>query len=319
MPSLTVIIVNWNSWDVLEICLGKLQQQTYQNFKVLVLDNASTQIMPAGLLARYAGVQFVQNKINIGFAAANNQAVKTLVNVEYCVLLNPDAFPEPDWLATLVDAAKENTDYAAFASRQLMVHDSNLLDGDGDVYHFSGLIWRGGYGTSKRLAPSVPREVFSACAAAVLYRTEAFLAVGGFDDDYFCYAEDVDLGFRLHLAGYKCLLVPDAVVHHVGSVSTGGQHSDFSVYYGHRNVLWTFVKNMPGVLFWVLLPVHILLTLLTLAVFTFRGQGRVICRAKWDALKGLPAVWSKRQAIQKHRAIPVAEIWRVLDKSMFKR
>ena len=319
MPNITIIIINWNSWDVLKICLDKLQQQTYRDFNVLVLDNASTQIMPEGLSTRYTNVQIVQNKTNMGFAAANNQAIKTLVNVELCVLLNPDAFPEPAWLATLVNAAIENLDYAAFASRQLMYNDSNLLDGDGDVYHISGLMWRDGYGKPKQNAASVSREVFSPCAAAALYRIDALMAVGGFDEDFFCYAEDVDLGFRLRLAGYKCLLVPDAVVYHVGYASSGGKSSNFSVYYGHRNLLWTFVKNMPGVLFWALLPMHVLLTLLSLAVFSYRGQGLAICRAKWDALKVLPTVWSKRLVIQKNRVVSVAEIWRLLDKSIFKR
>jgi GT2 family glycosyltransferase len=91
-------------------------------------------------------------------------------------------------------------------------------------------------------------EIFSPCAAAALYRRSALLEVGGFDEDFFCYVEDVDLGFRLRLAGYRCLYVPLSVAHHIGSGTTGGKNSDFSVYHGHRNLVWAFVKNMPGVL-----------------------------------------------------------------------
>ncbi|MEQ1530586.1 MAG: glycosyltransferase family 2 protein [Methylococcales bacterium] len=319
MPAVTIIIVNWNCWDLLEICLSKLQQQSYQHFNVLIIDNASSQAMPDKFASRYANVQLVINTINVGFAAANNQALKMLVNIDWCVLLNPDAFPEPDWLKTLVSAAVEHPDYAAFASRQVTASDSKILDGDGDVYHVSGLIWRDGHGKPIEHDATKPREIFSACAAAAMYRTDTLLEIGGFDEDYFCYAEDVDVGFRLRLAGYKCLLVPEAVVHHVGSASTGGQQSDFSVYHGHRNVLWTFVKNMPGLLLWLLLPAHILLTLLTLAVFAARGQGLVICRAKWDAIKNLPGVWAKRELIQAHRRVSALEIWRMLDKRLLRR
>jgi GT2 family glycosyltransferase len=318
MPNITIIIINWNSWNVLEICLEKLQQQTYRNFNVLVLDNASTQTMPEGMSARHANVQFVQNINNIGFAAANNQAIKMLVGVEWCVLLNPDAYPEPDWLAILVDAACKNKEYASFASRQLMYHNSNLLDGDGDVYHISGLVWRNDYGKPKQQATSEPREVFSACAAAALYRIDALKAVGGFDEDYFCYVEDVDLGFRLRLAGYRCLLVPDALVHHVGSASTGGQRSDISLYYGHRNLVWTFVKDMPSLLFWSLLPPHLLLNVVSIIWFALHGRGSVILRAKRDAVLGLPKIWKKRQQIQNSRIASFGEIWQQLDKLMIR-
>jgi GT2 family glycosyltransferase len=86
-----------------------------------------------------------------------------------------------------------------------------------------------------------------------LYRRSALIELGGFDEDYFCYVEDVDLGFRLRLAGHQCLYIPSSIVHHVGSGSTGGKNSDFAVYHGHRNLVWTYVKDMPGFLFWLFL------------------------------------------------------------------
>ena len=159
---------------------------------------------------------------------------------------------------------------------------------------------------------------FSPCAAAALYRCSALLKSRGFDEDYFCYVEDVDLGFRMRLAGYSCLYVPQSIAYHVGSGTTGGQHSDFSVYHGHRNLVWTFVKDMPGVLFWLLLPLHVLLNLVSIVWFAVRGRGGVIWRVKRDALLGLPKMWHKRQEIQSKRVATVSEIWRVLDKRLFK-
>lgn len=315
----TVTIVNWNSWDILARCLEKLQQQTFQNFNVLVIDNASDVPAPSDLLTRYPNITLIQNQSNVGFAAANNQAVNLLTDTEWMVLLNPDAFPEPDWLAQLLDAAKKNPDYAMFASRQLMDGKQNLLDGDGDVYHISGLVWRAGHGRMVSEADDQPREIFSPCAAAALYRRDALLAVGGFDEDFFCYVEDVDLGFRLRLMGHRCLLVPTAVVHHIGSATTGGQRSDFSIYHGHRNLVWTFVKNMPSCLFWLLLPLHMAMNLATLCLFTIRGKGHVIFLSKRDAIKGLPQMWAKRKQIQAVRVATIQNIWQILDRRLFPR
>lgn len=314
MSRYTLIIVNWNSWDILSQCLKKLKDQTFQNFNVLVIDNASDTPAPNDLLAHYPNVTLIQNQHNLGFAAANNQAIALLDECEWVGLLNPDAFPEPDWLQQLVSVAEKNPGYSMFASRQLMDEDHHLLDGDGDVYHISGLVWREGHGRPKDEATHEPRQVFSPCAAAALYRKDALISVGGFDQNFFCYIEDVDLGFRLRLMGYQCLLVPSAVVHHIGSATSGGQQSDFAIYHGHRNLVWAFVKNMPGWLFWVCLPLHLAMNLLTVLVFVWRGKARVILRAKRDALLGLPKMWSIRQEIQIHKIASIGEIWRMLDK-----
>ncbi len=120
---------------------------------------------------------------------------------------------------------------------------------------------------------------------------------GGLDEDFFCYGEDVDLGFRLQLFGYKCVYVADAVAHHHGSAVTGDR-SDFSTYHGQRNLVWVYVKNMPPLLFWPLLPYHLVLNLVALFACALRGQGRMVLKAKFDALRGLPRIWQKRRAIQ---------------------
>ena len=329
-PTVTAIIVNWNSWDILSHCLDRLQRQTVHYFSVLVIDNASDHRAPIKILSQYPNVMLIQNQANLGFAAANNQAIMKAnlgfagrnnvvlaeCDTEFVALLNPDAFPEPDWLERLLAAASSHPEAAAFGSRQLCQGNPNVLDGIGDSYHMSGRVWRERQGARQQAGDLVPREIFSPCAAAALYRRQALVDVGGFDEDYFCYLEDVDLGFRLRLAGHKAMYVPDAAVHHIGSATTGGQHSDFSVYHGHRNIVWTFVKNMPGGLFWLLLPLHLLMNLATVCVFVARGQGGVILRAKRDAIKGLPKAWVKRKQIQAGRVATNGEIWRVLDKRL---
>jgi GT2 family glycosyltransferase len=194
--------------------------------------------------------------------------------------------------------------------------DTEVLDGVGDAYHVSGRVWRIGHGLPVPISEEKESEVFSSCAAAALYRRSAWREIGGFDQDYFCYVEDVGLGFRLRLAGYRCLYVPQSVAYHVGSGVPGGQHSDFSMYHGHRNLVWTFVKDMPGILFWLLLPLHVLLNLASIIWFAWQGRGEVILRAKRDALLGLPKMWGKRQCIQKARVASIGEIWQHLGKWM---
>lgn len=306
----TVIIVNWNAGDMLAQCLDDLLRQSVQPARVLVMDNGSSD-SSAEQVAQLAGVTVRRLGENFGFAAANNRAFSEC-DTEYVALLNPDAFPEPDWLEKLVAAAKAHPEVAAFGSRQMVHGAVNIVDGLGDVYHVSGLIWRDGHGRVLRDSDAVPHEIFSPCAGAALYRRDALEAVGGFDENYFCYVEDVDLGFRLRLAGYGAIYVPGAVVHHVGSATTGGKHSDFSVYHGHRNLVWTYVKDMPGLLFWGLLPLHLAMNLVAMVVFTVRGQGRVIFRAKRDALMGLPLIWKKRRQIQSKRVVSWRAILRVL-------
>lgn len=310
----TIIIVNWNSGALLKECLRHLDMQTFRPAKIIVVDNASTDNSESAALD-FSNVVLHRMTKNTGFAAGNNFAF-TIADTEFVALLNPDAFPQPDWLERLVAAANKFPDVAAFGSRQLCSKNSAILDGLGDAYHISGLVWRARHGQRQRVKDLVQKEIFSPCAAAALYRRQAVIELGGFDEDYFCYVEDVDLGFRLRLAGYKSMYVPDAVVYHVGSATTGGRHSDFSIYHGHRNLVWTFVKNMPGMLFWLLLPFHLLINVVALSVFSFRGKGSVIYRAKRDAVRGVPQAWGKRKLVQARRIATIGEIWRLLNKGI---
>ncbi|ABC29062.1 predicted glycosyltransferase [Hahella chejuensis KCTC 2396] len=310
--TVTTIIVNYNSGALLDECLKHLEAQTVRSDKIIVVDNASVD-GSQDIARAFSNVDVLLLNENLGFAGGNNLALSG-VDTEFVALLNPDAFPEPDWLEMLLIAASENPDVGAFGSRQLCSDANLILDGVGDSYHVSGLVWRDRHGAKQQPNDLVTREIFSPCAAAALYRRKALLDIGGFDEDYFCYVEDVDIGFRLRLAGYKSMYVPSAVVYHVGSATTGGQRSDFSVYHGHRNLVWTFIKNMPSYLFWLLLPLHILMNLATVLLFILRGQGRVILRAKWHAIKGAPRAFEKRRDIQSGRVAKVADVWRSLNK-----
>lgn len=311
-PLISIVLVAWNSAAYIPRCFQHLLAQTVQDFEVIVVDNGSKDDGCADLQEKYPTLALRVERLetNRGFSFANNLGAQ-LATGKWLTLLNTDAFPEPDWLERLLEAAQLHPN-AFFSSRQLQADAPELLDGEGDVYHVSGLAWRNGYG-SRTYPLQETLEVFSACGAAAFFPREEFLHAGGFDEDYLSYHEDVDLGFRLRLRGLKCFLVPGAVVHHVGSV-TFGKKSDFSIYHGHRNLVWTYAKDMPSVLFWFYLPLHLFINIFFLLYFTAKGQGGAIWRAKFDALRELAPMLKKRGTIQKSRKASIAELHRAMSR-----
>lgn len=317
-PLADVVIVNYNGGAYLERTLKTLHAQTLRDFRIIVVDNGSTDGSVDRLPTGPMETVLVRVGRNLGFAAGNNLAIREHVRAEWLVLLNPDAFPRPDWLERFIDAARANPPYSFFGCRMLDANDPTRLDGVGDVYHVSGLPWRDGHGCPDGPAYDAPCEIFAPCAAAALYRTRDVVEAGAFDEDFFCYTEDVDLGFRLRLLGHRCLYVPTAVVEHVGSGITGVR-SDFQLYHGHRNLAWTYLKNMPGWLFWLYLPHHLILNIWSLITFSLRGQGGSLWRAKRDAVKGLGRFWTKRRQIQMRRVAAPGDLRRAMRGGLIRR
>ncbi|MGF1543499.1 MAG: glycosyltransferase family 2 protein [Parvularculaceae bacterium] len=204
----------------------------------------------------------------------------------------------------------------AFGSLQVDAADPTRLDGVGDAYFFAGAPYRGGFG-EKRSADIPDGECFAPCAAAAFYRRETFAALGGFTEHFFCYGEDVDLGFRLRLAGGRCVQLNRAVVAHEGSGVTG-RRSGFTMYHGHRNRIWTYVRNMPGPIFWPGLPFHLLVNAYLLLRFAPRNEAGPYLRALRDAVRAAPREWRARREIQAARVASVAAIARALTWSPLK-
>lgn len=318
MPLVTVIVVNYNGGQMVCRCLDSLQQQSFRDFSIIVVDNNSSDGSVHAIGRAFSNVSVIALPENRGFAGGVNRALQEPGVGGFVALLNPDAFPAPDWLEHLVSAAQAHPQFSAFGSRMYRDDTRLTLDGVGDAYHVSGLPWRQGHGQANTAAYDTEAEIFAPCAAAALYRTEALQQIGGLDADLFLYVEDVDLGFRLRLQGYRCLYVPSAHVLHVGSAFVG-KHSDLQIYHGHRNVVWVFVQNMPSLLFWVFLPAHLALNVVTVVWFTLRGKGSVIWRSKRDAWWGLPLAWEKRARIQAGRTASLRDILAQLSWNPFSR
>jgi GT2 family glycosyltransferase len=305
------IVVNWNAEAHLPRCLAAITGQTHPFDRIVVADNASEDKSLDTVARDFPQVEVFRIGSNAGFAYANNFAINMLPDCDLVALVNPDAFLDPAWLQQMLAAAEADVQCAGFGSRLLMAEQPDLLDGAGDAYHVGGLVWRIDHGTDAANHGLKPGSVFSPCAAAALYRRHALAAVGGFDEDFFCYVEDVDLGFRLRLAGYSCSYVPSALAWHIGSASTG-RDSAFAVYHGHRNLVWAYGKNMPSPQVWLYLPLHLLFTLVSLVRCAARGRALPFLRAKLDAIIGLPRMLAKRRATQSSRRVG----WRELSAAM---
>lgn len=313
-PEISVVVVAYQSGPTLERCLSGLRAQTFTDFEVLLVDNASTDGAPQGAAMADSSIRLIEPGANLGFAAGNNLAAR-MARGRWLALLNPDAFPAPDWLEQLAAAAARHASVRCFTSLQRDAADPALLDGTGDVMTVAGVPYRGGY-HNRAPATVEAGEVFSACGAAMLVDRDLFLRLGGFDESFFCYCEDVDLGYRLRLLGEPTLLAPAAVVDHLGSASTGVR-SDFSLFHGSRNRIWAFIKNTPAALMWTA-PIHVLATLILLGRHASRGEAAPVLRGVRAAFKDLKPVLAARRELQAARTATAGEIaaamsWNPLD------
>lgn len=279
-PELSVIIINYNGARYLQNAVDSLKQQSYRNFELIILDNnSSDQSAQTVDLEGLPAARVILEAENHGFARGNNIAVSQAQG-RWLVMMNPDTISEPDWLDKLMSAQARYPTVAMFASCQHMLEAPDTLDGVGDAYLIFGFPWRGGFGHPVRIKPP-EGEVFSPCGAGAMVRRADFLAHGGFDERFFMYCEDVDLGFRLRLAGEVCIFVPDAILHHAGS-GISGRYSEHTVYYGTRNRVWSYVKNMPLPVLILTMPVHLMLSAYVLVGAFARGRGPVTWRGMRD-------------------------------------
>jgi len=268
-PDISVIIVNYNAGKYLRPCVESLLAQTLTNFECILIDNGSKDGSLESLPELDTRFTIIKAGENLGFAVANNRAVEQ-VSADWIALLNPDAFARPDWLEKGLAARIIIPNLAMVGSTQYLALEPEKFDGLGDEYHAFGVAWRAGFG--KPIENVVTREAFGPCGAGAFYDRHVFQSLGGFDESFFCYHEDVDLAFRMRLAGYRCVQSSEAVIDHVSS-AISGRASEFAVYHGTRNRIWTFFNNMPWPLLLFLTLPHLMTNLAFLAVSLFR-KGR---------------------------------------------
>ena len=314
-PRVAVVIPNWNTREFLGPCLESLRRQTFRDFETLVVDSASTDGSVGFVEEHFPEVRTLRLPENRGFSGAVNAGIGASA-ADLIVLLNNDTEQDPGWLEALVRAAERRPEAGLFASKLVDFGDRGLLDGAGDALRKSGLPYRLGHGERDRGQFRSEEFVFGACAAAALYRRGVFEEVGLFDEDFFAYCEDGDLSFRAQLAGHRCLYVPDSVVYHVGSVSTGGKRSATATRLGTRNGLLLLVKNLPGSLVRSYLPSIVLGQLSRLLVVSLSPGGpRAHLEGIAEAWRLLPKMLKKRRHIQDGRRVSDAYLRELLGRS----
>lgn len=225
----------------MEECMAALKAQTYRNFKILVVDNGSTDGSVDWLKERQIETIFL--KENTGFSGAVNVGIRA-ADTPYVILLNNDTRADEYFVAELVRALEQSPRIFSVSSKMIQMYAPQLMDDAGDMYSVLGWAYQRGVGQDiRRYRKS--RRVFSACAGAAIYRREIFEEIGYFDEMHFAYLEDIDVGYRARIAGYDNIYCPAAVVWHVGSGTSGSKYNSFKVKLAARNNIYLNYKNMP--------------------------------------------------------------------------
>jgi len=236
-----VVIPNWNGARWLPGCLDSLAAQTLQPAEVIVVDNGSTDDSVA--IARLRGIRVLELRHNTGFAVAANRGIEA-ASASAVALVNTDVELEPDWLARMAAALDADASAASVACKMLDLRDRSELYDTGDILRRDGVCEQRGRFRRDDGRYDEPDEVFAACAGAALYRREAVLSVGGFDERFFAYLEDVDLGLRLRLAGFGCRYEPAVAFH--ASEGSSGALSRPPLAWVERNTLLLVAKAFPA-------------------------------------------------------------------------
>jgi hypothetical protein len=306
----SVIIPNWNGRELLPICLDSLRRHCLPA-EVIVVDDGSTDGSAALVRERYPEVRLVELGENRGFAAAVNAGIQAS-RTEYVALLNNDAEAAPGWLAELVGALDAHAEAGFAASKMLDYADRTRIDGAGDAFTWAGNAYRIGHGERDCGQYDAPAWVFGACAGAAIYRRQMLDAIGLFDETFFAYYEDADLSFRAQLAGYRCRYVPEAVVYHVGSATTG-RASDRTLYLQTRNRISLVLKNYPWRFLVEKLPLVIRFQLDVLRRAQASGRLPTVARALQAAAADAPRALRARRETQRLRTVSDRTLAAIID------
>lgn len=284
-PLVTVIVVTLNNLNLLINCLRSLYAQDYAAMEIVVVDNGSDDDIAGMVSAEFPKVRMIRLDKNHGFAGGNNRGIE-MAQGEYVALINNDAVASPTWLRSLVETAESDSKIGAVASIVIDGHRPEVLDSCGVGIGLDGMSRQA---MRKMPVPELiqPQEVLLFSGCACLLRMEALIAVGLFDEDFFAYCEDTDLGLRMRRVDWKIVVAPNAYVEHYYSM-TGGKFSLQKVYWVERNHFWVAVKNFPWFLL-LIVPFFTAIRYLAQVYSVFKGFGEL---NKFTEGSGIPAIAS---------------------------
>jgi len=298
VPKISLIIVNYNGRDLITNCLKGLEDQSFKNFEIIIIDNGSIdgslneikKYLDRSSIAPF--IKLISLNENAGFAGGNLEGLKHACG-EYIALLNNDAEPDGRWLEELVKAM-DNDPKVGICASKLIVYGTDLIDSAGDAFSTSLKGFKRGEGEGIFLYNKM-ENIFGACAGAALYRRKMIEEIGFFDEEFFLIHEDTDLNFRAQLHGWKVLYVPTALVYHKVRSSIGHM-SDMAVYYTLRNSEWVRIKNIPMSLILKCMPMLGLGIMTEFLYFVIKHRRLVLYfKAKYGAIKMLPMMMEKRR------------------------
>jgi len=311
-PRVAVVVLTRNGLRWLPKCLSSVARTNYRNLDVYLVDNASTDGSVRYVREHFPDVKIIVHSTNLGFAAGYDRALER-IKADYVVLLNNDTeVLSPNWVQSLVKVAAADPEIAAVGCKMVSMSQPDRLDSVGGM----GIpFWRGfvDIGREERdegQYDSTDFEPFSFCGGAVLIKHELFEQVGGFDEKFFMFSEDVDLSWRFRLLGYRVGFAPEAKVAHFFSGSTGAKAIDArKLYLCHRNLLRAILKNCGSSLGWAVRN-YFLFSLIDAVGFCVLEPRKAIAIGKailWNLLS-LRDTYSLRIAIQANRKADEREL-----------
>ncbi len=327
-----IVIVTWDGWDLLERCLATVAAQTIaDDLRIVIVDNGSKDGTVEHLHADYPHIQVIALPENTGFASPNNLGIVEALKdsgIEYILTLNNDIELTPTFVAELVASAERHPEAGSIQGKLFRLNKKEMIDAVGIlVYPDMSAMNRGQYDIGAQLY-NKEEEIFGPSASAALYRREALEktvlpADNFFDAAYFAYYEDVDLAWRLRLAGYSSWYTPDAISYHAHS-ATGVSHSPFKAYHIHRNQYFNMIKLLPFPLLCIALAIMpFRYVLLASSVLKKRGPAAqlskktegpsmvaIVLKSWLHVLSHLPYLLRMRRAVQRTRVVSVRTIWR---------
>jgi len=298
--TISVVIVAWNSSEELAVTIPAVLGELTPGDELVVVDNASADRTAEAVAELAPQAVLVREDTNLGFGAGVNRGVEA-ASGELMVLLNPDAVPRPGFREGIVRPLTEGRGWAAWQGL-VTAEDGAVVNTVGGVLHFTGVAWAGGAGDPVPEGLE-PREVPFLSGACLAVPRETWLRIGGFDEDYFLYHEDVEVSLRLRLAGGRVGLEPSAVVDHDYEFSA----TPAKYRYLERNRWETVLRTYPGPLLAAVMPALIATELAMAVIAAAGGWGRLKVAAWGDTMRALPATLRERREIQARRRITAGE------------
>ena len=294
MSKILVIIPHFNKLSLLKECIYHLECQNFKAFDIMVVDNGSDDGSAEYLFdlsTQNSNIHNILLNENMGFAYAVNKGLEYSINnnYEYSILLNNDAFVNDNFVGKLYFSILGSHNVFAVSSLMLRFDDKNKIDSFGDYYTLFGWSFQGHLGEDYRDILH-NEEAFSACGGAAIYSNDVIRKIGGFDNNFFAYLEDIDISYRAKLNGYKILTCREAKCYHLGSSTTGSKYNEFKVRISARNNIYLIFKNMP--LIQILINIFPLFVghIIKLIYFIFNGFGLYYFFGIVDGLRGLKLI-----------------------------